>query len=821
MVGHMGMIDRHPLLAPVAWLLSAAFLGLAPGTAHARTNLALDRPVELDPAPNYPACTDAGDRKQLTDGIRASSWMGRPLWLQPGTVGWKASSPVRITIDLGRVADVGGVSFSTAAGSGGVAWPTAIEVLFGEDGKSFRHAGELVELSARNALPPQTGYAEHRFSSASLSGRARFVQLLVEPRPEYYTFVDEIEVLAAERPTADAPRGAIRDSRRFFAERVLGRFGQRRFETDLATARRTVAQAGLAAATRGALERRLAQLVSRSAVAADPSRFRAELPLDDRHAEVWAVVGAARKAAGHPALVAWVGGPYDPIEPTTAPPRTGGEVAVALLPGEWRPAVVNLTSSIDRSAETVVSIEGLPGGSNPSWVAVHEVAWTDSAHGAAVASALPVAIRVAGGHRIRVPAGATRQIWLSFHPGDLAPGPYRGEVRVRSELGSPLVVPIVLQILPGRFPARPTLHAGGWDYATDHVYASTSGNEAALIALLRSHFIDTAWATSAVLGLGPFDGAGRLSAPPDTARFDRWIAAWPDARRYAIYLNAADGLPGVAAGTAGFRARVAAWIDFWVAHAKRRGIEPSQLLLLPVDEVRTPEQDARFLVWASAIRAAQPNVGILMIPLHDRPEAVNRDALALATVVTANRWKVGSSPSAWGFYRKRSASLELYSAEGPMLELDPYALIRLQAWEAWRLGARGSSFWSFSDAGGASSWNPCGQQALSYTSLFLSPDSAVSGKHLEALRESIEDYEYFVMLRAALNAAPADHPALARARTLLDLGADRVLGAEGAANKRWAQPKDRTVADAVRLEIAGVISALGSPASSKGPSSGR
>jgi len=82
---------------------------------------------------------------------------------------------------------------------------------------------------------------------------------------------------------------------------------------------------------------------------------------------------------------------------------------------------------------------------------------------------------------------------------------------------------------------------------------------------------------------------------------------------------------------------------------------------------------------------------------------------------------------------------------------------------------------------------------------------------MEAIRESVEDYEYFVMLRAAVaraKAAGRTGAAVTEAETLLSDGARSVLAAEGVNKLRWDDPKDRTRADAVRVQILEALTAI-------------
>jgi len=120
------------------------------------------------------------------------------------------------------------------------------------------------------------------------------------------------------------------------------------------------------------------------------------------------------------------------------------------------------------------------------------------------------------------------------------------------------------------------------------------------------------------------------------------------------------------------------------------------------------------------------------------------------------------------------------------------------------VGGTGSFFWAFGDNSGASSFNEYFAKAGPYTPLFLDEKNVVAGKHMEAVRESAQDYEYFVMLKAAIDRAKAagrSDDAMRRAEALLKTGAAEVLDAEGAAQLRWHEAKDRTVADRVRVKL--------------------
>jgi len=163
------------------------------------------------------------------------------------------------------------------------------------------------------------------------------------------------------------------------------------------------------------------------------------------------------------------------------------------------------------------------------------------------------------------------------------------------------------------------------------------------------------------------------------------------------------------------------------------------------------------------------------------------------------------------FYRKQKSEgrrLELYSCSGPMHLLDPYSYVRLQAWTAWDMGAEATSFWAFGDTGGGNPWNPYAAPGVNYAPMFLASDSVTPGKHMEALRESVEDFEYFVMFKDAIAKTKPNNPVLPKAKELLKTGARRVLDAENANKLNWSDDKNRWIAEEVRLEILETLVAL-------------
>ncbi len=756
------------------------------GACHAAENLALGKGYKLDPRPNYSHCTDPADKTQLTDG----QYTKGHFWTQQSTVGWNHASSVSLTLDLGAVQPIRGVAFNTAAGVAGVEWPLGITVLTSDDGKKFYPAGELVGLAAKHGAPPAAGYAVHRFWTDALKTHGRYVMFLVAPAGPF-TFVDEIEVYQGEPAWLRLPFSgdAITDAAAYRTHLAV----ERRLRDDLRALRAADADRKLTAEL-DAIERALPQLPR-----AHGPDFRAVLPLNELHARLFQAQAALWRAQGCAPLTVWAAQPWDPLDHLAAPPRgaTTNALQVALMQKEYRAAAFNLANAGAHDLTLRLRITGLPGGENPAWITVHEVAWTDTKSGKPAAAALPEARREGADYSISVPAGLARQVWLTLHPTAVKAGVHRGSVVLNSTAGTQqLSLEVRVSALP--FPAQPTLHVGGWDYTDAITRDLTPRNCEPLIAHLREHFVDSPWATAGVL---PADG--------NTEKFDRWLARWPGARQYCVFASVGPKFGGAAMGTPEFAQRVGDWAKLWAGQMVKRGLQPGQLVILLVDEPHEAKQDEVILAWAQAVRVANTGVRIFEDPTYRQPADANPAMIAACDILCPNRpmFLTGGPAFRDYFAARRAAGTELafYSCSGPVRALDPYAYHRLQAWTCWQQGAWSSFFWAFSDSGGGSSWNEYGLRGSAvYTPLFLDVGGVTAGKHMEAIRESVEDFEYLVLLRdriAAADKAGQKTPAVAHARRLLATAADRVLSATGADKLSWTAPKDRGVADAVRLEL--------------------
>jgi hypothetical protein len=808
--GTAGLDDVQVLTVAEA----AASAGAPADAAH--ENIAKGCSYTVEPLPNYSLCTDRDDKVQLTDGIYTMGY----FWTQKTTVGWQNARPVAITLDLGADVPVRGLSYNTAAGVATVEFPASVMALISVDGRSYYALGDLVTLSLKRGVPPVGKYGVHRYVADEMKAHGRYVKLLIDPAGPY-CFIDEIEVFRGEAEWTNLPMVGkeIRYPMEYFQDNQFNAAVKRRIGYDLEAARASVLAADLEAPVLTTLKAEISAIEKGLDVVPqlEAAGFSSVFPLNELHARVYALYGAARAAKGVAPLTAWGANPWDFLQPADLPEKApAAAVRIAAMRGETRAGAVNLTNSTAKPLRLKLAFAGFSDGSAAADLTVHEVPWTDTYEGTPVAAALPVLAPTAAGYELTVPAGMTRQVYFTFRPVKTPAGTHAGQLNLSGEGVAALSVPVTLRVFDLDFPAQPALHVGGWDYTdSDSQYGVTLKNREALIAHLQERYVDSPWGTGAVMPFGSFGPDGQFTKTPDTSRFDTWIGRWPKARRYCVYNSVGNTIGDAKIGDPTFAPRVVSWIRFWVQYLRSKDIQPEQLVLLLVDEPNRQEQDRVIVAWAQVIQAAEPAVVIWEDPTYKEPDKALPEMMAISDVLCPHRPMLleAGKPFADFFKAQQAAGrrLDFYSCSGPAFLLDPYSYHRLQAWTCFEYGAESSFFWAFGDTGGGNPWNAYTAVRTAYAPAFVGPDSITAGKHMEAIRESVGDFEYLTWLRrriAEVEKATPQQALLPAARALLAAAPGRVLETARADNLRWREPKDRTLADTVRIEIGEMLERL-------------
>lgn len=807
------------LCCSIGWLVAflAAKLSLVPSaTAQEQPrNIALGKPYTLSP-PNYQHCTDPDDVIQLTDGQYVEGY----FWVQKGTVGWSGGGRKFVTIDLGEIKPISGVSFDTAAGVAGVKWPASILIYVSDDGQLWHCVGDLIKMVSPQALPPYGEYARSKLIATGWRVHGRYVQLAIELR-DSYGFVDEIEVYEGDAAALAEPLPGepVEDVPAHLKLMTFNTFLRQQFRRDLQAVREDIEAPGLSDEQRRELLARLDTLAKRidEAPLVKPDGFRAVLPMTDLEREIFAFQAEVWRAQGKPALRVWHCHRYDYLAPSDEPDDSAepASVSVRMMNGEVRADVVNFTNAGPQPAPLRITIEGLPGSPNPGYVTVREVlhVGTRNFDLGTVAAALPEAPRDQAGWTITVPSGMTVQAWLEFRPTKVPPGRYQGSVVVQPQDGQSINVPLRLVISRVKFPAEQTLLVGGWSYTDGRgAYGVVPENRDAFISFLREHGVNAPWATPAAMPEGKYDADGNMTQQPDTARFDEWVSKWPGARMYMVFLSKGDSIAGHRIGTPGFQRCVGQWARFWADHIRSLGLKPSQVGFLVSDEPHDATGYAINEAWARAIHAAEPDFKLFVDPIPHSPEGMDSmiDAMDILCPNRAFWLEQAWMSDYYAAQREKGKELWFYSCSGPTRSFDPYSYYLLQEWHAFAVGATGSCFWAFGDTGGVSPWNDyVGAGAGPYCPLYLDETGVTSAKWMEAIREGIQDYEYLTMLKRWMDQhmmEATDRPA--RAERLLRTAVEQVMATQDGTNFRWNREVDRSTADRARADVLDMLERL-------------
>jgi hypothetical protein len=539
------------------------------------------------------------------------------------------------------------------------------------------------------------------------------------------------------------------------------------------------------------------------------------LPLSSAHQQMYAKAAAAERAAGRDSLRAWATNPWAPLGPLDGPgPSTTGTLTAAAMRGERRAVALNLRSiwAEARAVRIDVALPGVDSGE----VEIFRVNWTGNDRSSWAAAELEP---LGDAHEPRETAllpGVTQQIWVQAHPrSDSQPGRFFGKVVVSAADGTaaPLEIPLDLQVFATLFPQRPTLHFGGWDYidGADHGYAVTSTNSSELLAQLQAGYVDTPWAHRNVMHWNNVAPDGTLIGTLDATALERWMAAWPDARRFRVYLDVGDDISGIATGDAQFGPAVRAWAAAWAAAIRQLGRSEADFDLLLVDEPRSEAQARTTAQWARAIRESGAAFRIWTDPYWSRPSEVPGELIDAADTIAVNMLLVENGGPAYLEWAQRLAErgkkIEFYACDGPVRRLDPYAYFRLGVWRAHFAGASAVSFWSFVDTGGSPSDNEFAADDLSYSPLFIGPSVVRSGKQMEAAVQGIQDAAYLQML-ANVATTHASESARQRAKDLLKQASDFLRKAPRSSQAQWRSQPDTSQLDRQQRQIGEFLDSL-------------
>lgn len=737
--------------------LMALMIGSAsPARAEGPTNIALHKPYVLSVAPNYALCTDEGDATDLTDGVYPKPPEGSALWGQKGCVGWNhARKLIFITIDLGKIEPIGGASFSSAAGGAGVSYPRSLAISVSQDGKMFHTVGDLTVLDESNPPAAYGEYSTHIYRTSKLRTKGRYVRIAAVPSA-VFLFVDEIEIYRGSDDLLKQPMGGkmLSDEQLIDPLRLTQLGVHHRLRSDWHQVQAAV-QSQAPASVKSQLLKDLDALASQLEPESYPRSlkgFKAIVPVGELDAKILAVYGQLQAARGLAPMTLWHSRPYQLLDLFAKPSGSVKELTVRMMGNEHRAEAFNLTNASAETKQVRFTVEGMPKGA----LEVSQVEYVDTREGRPVASAL-VGLETKEGHYTTlVPAGMTRQIWLSFDSKEIPAGTHSGQIKLSADSFDQTIA-LKLDVAAARMADAPALSTSFFDYIYDKMYGIVAGNQRAAAKDMPSHLIDAPWGSSQAVPFpkpADFDAQGNLTGKIDYSKWDAFVKFWPGMRHYLVFaaLNPTSSFAGLQPGTPVCDRALSQWSADWAKHNQSLGLKPKQAMILFIDEPSREWFEACYKLIRPFTEGSR-EVGVFIDPgIHSVEDfEAARPTLELCDIIMptlAAYYTAG--PKVQALYQQlqeQGRQLGLYMCNGPVLHFDP-SYYRLQPWSCYAIGATSSSYWAYGDNGGvADCWNEyTAVGATSYTPVYLTPTGVSGSKHWEALREGIEDYQYLTML---------------------------------------------------------------------------
>ena len=774
-------------------------------------NIAAGRPYWFSRLPVNDWCQDDGDCVQLTDGQMTLDSAQPYIWVRKGTVGWKGRKAPEIVVDLGSRRAISGFGYNLGAGTSGVTWPFGVDVYVADTTNAWRYVGDVYARScARTGAPdPAAYYSVYHAVDLNMPACGRYV--MFRPLINGRGFVDEVQVFRGSNELlGKLPSGPVVTD---FDEHARKKFVTQKVLNDLERVRSRAAT--LSTEARSDFDREAAAvlvLAERLPTSEAVAAMEARLPLNATHEAVWSLNARFLRAAGYCTPFFWTNNRWNNLDPLAIPATPAREpVVVEMMRGETRSATVNVANPTEVPLRCELRLNGFP---ESVHVQCAEVVFNDSKDLHTTASA----IRPSTGTGVDfvIPAGVSKQVWISFVKPSGNAGSYEGSIVARVGGLDPISLGLKLVLHGLDFPKVHRLHVYGWDFE-DGARSSYNGkikigdNRKANLSVLEGMLQDTPMARHFLLPKNAkFSESGALLNPDklDMRAFDEWTGRFPWARQFFLCAMVGDEFFGEKMGTERFNCMVGDYYAAWAGLIRQRGIDPNRFVVNLVDEVRNAASDRKFVTWAKAIRAKTDAFRLFSNPIWDDPSKGSPESFELADILCPKTTMFRPHPQHMKYYRdwaKKGKELWLYSCSGPSHNLDPFAYYRAQAWRAFYLGACGSGFWAFGCGGQISnSWRTYWQPRDEYSPYYVSPDDAWPSKHSEAIMESVEDYEYLCLLRdkiKSIRGNGGDAESLSRA---LRDGVLRVLkeveGFDG-----WGVERDRDVPDRVRLKVLNLL----------------
>lgn len=381
--------------------------------------------------------------------------------------------------------------------------------------------------------------------------------------------------------------------------------------------------------------------------------------------------------------------------------------------------------------------------------------WQDVVKGQTVADPL---LPLGRAGRLDIPAGESRQLWLTLPARDLPPGRYEcllslnpiGDERIRGSFPGK-TVRIALDIQPLRISTSPDFAVYNWDYAGDEAYARD----------LYEHKVNR-FLVGTGIPTPEFDRQGNALTDIDYTGYDRLL------RLKMKYADKANGQILFAYGilesfheTIGkkysFEYRSPAWdkafrfaYTHWLAHLKALGLDYDDFCVQVWDEALLEELDYT-VAGCKLLREIDPRVRLVMDGCQTIEDIKRIDPYIDVWIPSLDHLlKSKDRELLLATYHSLGEPVYCYTCYTNMKSQSPYDYHRLKPWQAAHLNMEGVFYWAYNSWRG-DPWNDYDGPTSNGTFyadcgvVYSGLGGPVTSRRWEASRQGIEDWQIIRM----------------------------------------------------------------------------
>ena len=395
--------------------------------------------------------------------------------------------------------------------------------------------------------------------------------------------------------------------------------------------------------------------------------FKAILPFNEIHESIFRIQGLYWAESEFEPLTIWEKGKWEMLSHIEDPEIEDVILETNMIVGEYRSTSFCISNATGNEQDIKIKLTGLATNSNPSYITVHEVLWTgvkldEGTIGEPVAAALPHVNLTGEYYHISIPAGITKQIWLTIHPVQIDYGNsiiedtkhiYNGNIQVNcSELNINKQVSLELAIYPFYLPTEKSLQTGGFSYTEtnkpeDEKNGITIENYSTVVNQLQSHFINAPWGSRKTFDLPWYSRlTGEFASPPRTNFADTFFASWDGVQNYYLYQHTSVypiDRGYFSTNSIEYKRAVKVWSDYWTNYITDREIEPDKVYLNLIDEPKPndPNREKELVHNMNTLNEAGNKMKFWVNPIIEVlsvADDINPDIIALSDVLAPKRW---------------------------------------------------------------------------------------------------------------------------------------------------------------------------------------